>query len=88
MTAEAFDNGRILYANQDDNREFITVLACINAKRTALPPTLIYKSDSDTLLDTWIDDYATADLAHFSTLPNGWSNDAFGREWLARWLDF
>jgi len=82
MTKEAFDSGRIQYASQDGSREFISLLACINATGAALPPTLIYKGDSKDLQDTWIEDFDLTTTAYFSTSSNGWSCDAFGRQWL------
>jgi hypothetical protein len=37
---------------QDGNREWITVLACIYADRSALPPSLIYQAKSGAIRDT------------------------------------
>jgi hypothetical protein len=49
MALEALRSGRITHANQDGNREFLSLLACIGADRNVLPPTLIYKGDSGDL---------------------------------------
>jgi hypothetical protein len=37
---------------QDGSREFITLLACIYADRSYLPPALIYQSASSSIQDT------------------------------------
>ena len=87
MSCEALDSGRIKYASQDGNREFISLLACIRATGTAIPPTLIYKGDSNTLQDTWLEDYGCTIPAHFGISPNGWSCDAIGRNWLTSVFD-
>ena len=68
---EAYYSGRIRFASQDGSREFISLLACISATGTALPPMLIYKSESMTLRDTWVEDFdANKTPAYFTTSPN------------------
>ena len=52
MSLEAFKSERIQYASKDGSIEFISLLACICADGTALPPALIYKGDSLYLQDT------------------------------------
>ena len=42
MTLEALLSGRITHASQDGSREFLSLLACICADGSALPPALIY----------------------------------------------
>ncbi len=81
MSREALENGRITYASQDGSREFISLLACINATGAALPPSLIYKGES-TLQDTWLEDWLPKDTAHFAVSSNGWSCNALGLHWL------
>ena len=49
MTLEALVSGRITQVSQDGSREFISLLVCICANGSALPPALIYKEDSGTL---------------------------------------
>ena len=49
MSKEAYKSGRIRYASQDGNREFISLLACVCADGTALPPALIYQGKSGDL---------------------------------------
>ena len=84
MTTEALASGRITHANQDGNREFISLLACIGADRTALPPALIYRSDSGTLQDTWVEDIGPNDEAFFAISLKGWSCDMLSLNWLER----
>jgi hypothetical protein len=49
MALEALRSGRITHINQDNNREFLSLLACIGADGDVLPPILIYKGDSGDL---------------------------------------
>lgn len=82
MTLAALLSGRITHASQDGSREFISLLACICANGTALPPALIYKGDSGTLQDTWVEDWEPENEAFFAVTANGWSCDALGLNWL------
>ena len=87
MSLEALKSGRIQYASEDGSREFISLLACISADGTALPPALIYKGDSLSLQDTWLEDWVPAHKAHFAISPNGWSCNALGLNWLQTVFD-
>ena len=49
MTLEALQSGRVNSARQDGSREFISLLACICADGTILPPSLIYRGASGDL---------------------------------------
>jgi hypothetical protein len=51
MTLHAYKTGRIMGASQDGSQEFLTLLACICADVTKLPPALIYQGDHADLLD-------------------------------------
>ena len=82
MSLEALTSGRITHASQDGSREFISLLACICADGTALPPALIYKGDSGTLRDTWLEDWKVDNEAFFAVSPKGWSSDVIGLNWL------
>ena len=46
MTREALKSSRITKAQTDSNREFISLLACICANSTTIPPALIYQGKS------------------------------------------
>ena len=87
MTLEAFESGRITFATQDGSREFISLLACICANGTALPPALIYRGDSKVLQDTWLEDWTEDQEAYFATSSSGWSSDLLGYKWLVQVFD-
>ena len=54
LSREALKQGRIIYAVQD-NREFITLLACIYKDGTILLSALIYKGEPETIQDIWLE---------------------------------
>ena len=86
MSSEVYQQGRITAANQDRNREFISLLACISADLTAIPPALIYKGEN--LQDTWFDDLQIGkDEAYFAISANGWSSNEIGKKWLVDVFD-
>ena len=87
MSLEALESGRIIHASQDGSREFLFLLACICADGTALPPALIYKGDSGSFQDTWLEDWKPTKMAHFAVTPNGWSCDVLGLNWLVEIFD-
>jgi Skp family chaperone for outer membrane proteins len=82
MSREAYEKGRCRQATHDGNREFLTLIACISALGIAIPPVLLYKGSSRDLQDTWVEDLREKDLFHFASTENGWTNDAYGMEWL------
>ena len=85
MTLKALLNERITHTSQNGNREFISLLACVCANGTRLPPTLIYKGMSGALQDTWLDDWEQSkEEAYFASSNNGWTSDALGLEWLRK----
>lgn len=84
MTREEYKSGRIRYVQQDGNREFISLLACVCADGTALPPALIYQGKSGDLQNTWMEDLKEEDQAYFTSAANGWSSNALGLAWLHR----
>ena len=84
MTLHALKSERIIGASQDGSREFISLLACICADGTALPPALIYKGDSGDLQDLWVSDFEVGDQAYFATTTNGWSCNNLGLQWLQK----
>ena len=84
MPKEALKSGRIRSAIQDGNREFISLLACISAIRTALPPALIYQGSSNDLQDSWVQDVDSSESVYFASTANGWSCDKLGLDWLQR----
>jgi len=78
------EQGKLKGAAQDGNRTWVTLLACVCADGTSLPPTLIYPSESGEVLDTWLDDYDPADGAYITASPTGWTNNEIAQLWLMR----
>jgi hypothetical protein len=66
------------------SREFLTLLACICADGTKLPPALIYQGDHTNLIDTWVEDFNEGGEVYFATTLNGWSCDSLGLQWLQK----
>ena len=76
---------KILGSIQDGSREFISLLACIYADGTAIPPGLIYQAESGDLQDVWLDDFdASSELA---VSKKGWTNEELGMSWLTKIFD-
>jgi hypothetical protein len=86
MSKEALQSGRIKHSKQDGSREFITLLACICADGTTLPPALIYQGESHDLQDTWVEDLGN-EIAYFAASDNGWSCDSLRLQWLIKVFD-
>ena len=64
---------------QDGNREWISLLACVRADGTALPPALIYPADLKNIQDTWVEDVKVGEhMAFFGVSGSGWSNNGLG----------
>ena len=68
---------------QDGNREWITLLSCICADGTVLPPGLIYAAETQNIQSSWVDDLDKEKHSVFTAVsPSGWSNEAAGLGWL------
>ena len=68
---------------QDGNREWVSLMACVCADGSALPPSLIYAAESQNIQSTWVEDVKVGEhMAFFGTSPSGWSNDGLGLAWL------
>ena len=68
---------------QDGSREWTTILACICADGTALPPSFIFSSANSTIQSSWVREVDTEkDEAHFASSPTGWTNNELGFAWL------
>src|SRR5580700_5683671 len=87
ISKEALKRGKILGAQQDGSREFISLLTCISAAGGRIPLLLIYKGESHDLLDTWVEDFGETDEAWFACTDNGWSCDRIGQLWLEKLFD-
>ena len=88
MTRESLKATQCKYTCQDGNREFISLLACICADGTALPPALIYQSNSYDIQSTWVQDLGVKNNdAFIATSESGWTSDTFGKNWLVNIFD-
>lgn len=84
MSREAYKKAQIKHVQQDGSREFISLLACICADGSALPPALIYQGASHDLQNTWVEDLQETEKAYFAATATGWTSDQLGRSWLRR----
>jgi hypothetical protein len=71
ITREAYKQARIQCSQQDSNREFISLLACISADGTNPSPALIYQGASNDLQNTWFDDLNEQSKAYFTSTAKG-----------------
>ncbi len=79
---------QLIGASQDSNREFITLIPAICADRSRIPPTLIYKSESGAIMDTWLDNFNNGnEITYFAATQKGWSNENIGIYWLEHIFD-
>jgi hypothetical protein len=65
---------------QPGNREWVTVVECINASGWALPPCVIFKGK--VFIESWFDNIP--DDWRFEVSPNGWTSDEIGLRWLEK----
>ena len=83
MSKEALKSGRRRFARQDGSREFISLLACICADGSWLPPSLIYQGESHDLQSSWVEELGS-EMAYFAASDNGWSCNKLGLNWLEK----
>jgi hypothetical protein len=80
--------GKTLGSAQDGSRQWTSLLACICADGSVLPPALIYQAESGDLMDTWLDDFDDSrEQAYFTSSKKGWTNDELGLAWLKQVFD-
>ncbi|KAF1980022.1 hypothetical protein BU23DRAFT_585877 [Bimuria novae-zelandiae CBS 107.79] len=73
---------------QDGNRAWITLLACIYADGSALPPSLIYEAANKDIQSSWVEDIKAGYHEVFITsLSSGWTNNDIGLAWLKQLLN-
>ncbi|KAF2838465.1 DDE-domain-containing protein [Patellaria atrata CBS 101060] len=77
----AFESGRVKGIAQDGNREWITVLATICADGTAIPPGIIYPSESGAIQDTWLEGYRPEEQEWLETVFDRSTKTKAGRAW-------
>ena len=75
-------------ALQDGSREWITLMACVRADGSALPPSLIYQSTNKAIQSSWVGDVkARKHSVHIRSSPSGWTNNDIGLAWLDQVFD-
>lgn len=84
MSLQAYKQAKIKHVQQDGSREFISLLACICADGSVLPPALIYEGASNDLQSTWVEDLKENDKAYFAATATGWTCDQLGLSWLRK----
>jgi hypothetical protein len=68
---------------QDGSRDWITLLACVCADGSALPPSLLFSSANKSIQSSWVDAIQAGEHRVFITSsPSGWTNDDIGLAWL------
>jgi hypothetical protein len=73
---------------QDGNRAWITLLACICADGSALPPSLIYDAANKGIQSSWVEDIRAGEHDVFITSSSsGWTNNDIGLAWLEQVFD-
>jgi hypothetical protein len=79
---------RFKQASHDANREWVTVILCICADGTTLPPAAIFSAASEKVQANWVHDIdAETHSIYFSVSPSGWTNDDLGVAWLKQVFD-
>ena len=80
---QAWKDGKLLGAGQDGSREWIILIASICIDGTAIPPAIIYASQSGNLQNSWVEDfYPETQACHFAASEKGWTNNELGLSWL------
>lgn len=83
-----WENKEVKASLQDGSREWITLLACVCADGSALPPSLIYQSTNRDIQSSWVKDIkAGKHSVHVSSSPSGWTNNDIGFAWLEQVFD-
>jgi hypothetical protein len=83
-----WENKEVTASLQDGSREWITLLACVCADGSALPPGLIYQSTNSGIQSSWVEDIkAGKHSVQVSSSPSGWTNNDIGLAWLEQVFD-
>jgi hypothetical protein len=79
FSRKMWERKEVRAAIQDGSREWITLLACVCADGSHLPPSLIYQSDASAIRSSWVEDIkAVEHSVHVTSSPSGWTNNDIG----------
>ena len=80
--------GEVKASIQDGNRDWQTLIACVCADGTVLPPGLIYKSSNTSIKSDWVAEIEPGKHSVMVTSSaSGWSNGDIGLAWLEQVFD-
>jgi hypothetical protein len=82
-----WESGEVTNSLQDGSREWVSVLACIGADGTTLPPGIIFEGLHGNIRDTWVEGITEETPIFATSSPTGWSNDEIGLAWLSQVFD-
>ncbi len=61
-------SGEIIGTRQDENKEWVSLLAAVCAVAMKIPPIFIYQGESEDLRDGWIENISN-DTVYFAATP-------------------
>lgn len=83
-----WEKKEVRQAFQDGNTSWVSLLACICADGTALPPGVIFESKNSTIRAKWVAEIDPETYPiHVTSSPTGWTNDSIGLAWLTQVFD-
>jgi hypothetical protein len=75
-------------STDDGNRAWVTLVACICADGSHLPPGMIFEAAGHEVQASWVKDINPEDNnIHFTTSPTGWTTHDLGLAWLEQVFD-
>ena len=78
-----YEKKEVTQSLQAGSRKWVTVLACVCADGTAIPPGIIYEAAGEDIQSSWVDDIDPQHHSvHFTTSSTGWTNNDVGLAWL------
>ncbi len=77
------DSDKLLSADQDNNREWIILIAIICMNMTHIPSSIIYQMISDNIQNSWLTEYDLKEqFCFFAFFTTDWTNDELIYSWL------
>jgi len=77
------DSDKLLSADQDNNREWIILIAIICMNIIYIFPSIIYQTISDNIQNSWLTEYDLKEqFCFFAFFATGWINDELIYSWL------